>query len=190
MKSAACVIASALTVSVLALTACNKSPEVDLHNATGNQVVQAVKESGMTSSDAMIRPGLWQSKVTLHEVNIPGMPPEMRGRMKAMMAERQQKSNTHCITAEQVKKPKEDFFGGEDKSCHYAQFTMGGGKIDIQMVCNEEGMTRTMNMKGTYTPTSYSMDMASQGTGAGQESMSMKMHVDSQRVGECSAKDE
>ena len=175
-------------VSVLALAACNKSPEVDLHNATGNQVVAAVKESGMMSSDSMIEPGLWQSKVTLHEVNIPGMPAEMATRMKAMMAERQEKASSHCITAADVKKPKEDFFGGQDKSCHYAQFTMGGGRIDIQMVCNREGMTQTMNMKGTYTPTTYSMDMASEGTGAGQN-MSMKMHVDSQRVGECSAKD-
>jgi hypothetical protein len=109
--------------------------------------------------------------------------------MKAMMAERQEKANSHCITAEQVKKPKEDFFGGQDKSCHYAQFTMGGSKIDIQMVCSREGSTQTMNMKGTYTPTTYSMDMASQGSASGQGAMSMKMHVDSRRIGECSAKD-
>ena len=184
MKTAYCAIAS-----VAALTGCNKSPEVDLHNATGNQVVQAVKESGMMSSDSMIEPGLWQSKVTLHEVNIPGMPPEMASRMKAMMAERQEKSNSHCLTAADVKKPKEDFFGGQDKSCHYAQFTMGGGKIDIQMVCKREGMTQTMNMKGAYTPTTYSMDMVSQGSGGEQGNMTMKMHVDSQRIGECSAKE-
>jgi hypothetical protein len=66
---------------------------------------------------------------------------------------------------------------------------MGGGKIDIQMVCSREGQTQTMNMKGTYTPTTYSMDMASQGSAGGQGTMSMKMHVDSQRIGECSAKD-
>jgi hypothetical protein len=184
LKAAYCVLASVVT-----LAACNKSPEVDLHNAAGNEVVQAVKQSGMMTSDSMIEPGLWQSKVTLHEVNIPGMTPEMASRMKTMMAERQQKSSSHCITAEQVKKPKADFFGGQDKSCHYAQFTMAGGKIDIAMVCNREGMTQTMNMKGTYTPTTYSMDMASEGTGGPQGNMSMKMHVDSQRIGECSAKD-
>ena len=62
------------------------------------------------------------------------------------------------------KKPKEDFFGA-DKSCKYAYFTMGGGKIDIQMVCSEEGTTQTTNMSGSYTPTSYSMDMSSSGSG-------------------------
>jgi hypothetical protein len=57
------------------------------------------------------------------------------------------------------------------------------------MVCKQEGMTQTTNMTGTYTPTSYSMDMASSGTAGEQSGMSMKMHVDSKRVGECSAKD-
>ena len=185
MKTAYCAIAS-----VAALAACNKSPDVDLHNATGNQVVQAVKQSGMTTSDRMIEPGLWRSKVTVQEMNIPGMPPEMAGRMKAMMAERQQRTSSHCVTPEDVKKPKEDFFGGEDKSCHYAHFAMGSGKMDIQMVCNEEGTTRTTAMTGTYTPTSYSMDVSSQGTGGEHGGMSMKMHVDSQRVGACSAKDD
>ena len=54
MKTAYCAIAS-----VAALAACNKSPDVDLHNATDKQVVQAVKQSGMTTSDRMIEPDLW-----------------------------------------------------------------------------------------------------------------------------------
>lgn len=185
MKSAVCAIASILT-----LAACNKGPEVNLRNATGNQVVRAVKQSGVMASDTMIEPGLWQSKVTVQEMNIPGVPPEMAGRMKAMMAERQQRTSSHCVTREEVKKPKEDFFGGEDKSCHYAHFAMGSGKMDIQMVCKEEETTRTTVMSGTYTPTSYSMDVSSQGTGGERGGMSMKMHVDSQRVGACSAKDD
>ncbi|HEX8937955.1 MAG TPA: DUF3617 domain-containing protein [Sphingomicrobium sp.] len=185
MKSAVCMIAS-----VLALAACNKGPEVDLHNATGNQVVQAVKQSGIMTSDTTIEPGLWQSKVTVQEMNIPGMPPEMAGRLRAMMAERQQRTSGHCVTPEEVKKPKEDFFGGEDKSCHYARFAMGSGKIDIEMTCREEETTRTTAMSGTYTPTSYSMDVSSQGTGGERGGMSMKMHVDSRRVGACSATDD
>ena len=63
---------------------------------------------------------------------------------------------------------------------------MGGGKIDIQMICSEEGATQTTNMTGTYTPTRYSVNMSSIGSGGEQTVlMSMKMHVDSERVGEC-----
>ena len=68
---------------------------------------------------------------------------------------------------------------------------MGGGKIDIQMVCSQEGSTQTTNMTGSYTPTSYAMDMSSSGSGGGEvKGMSMKMHVDSQRVGECTGKED
>jgi hypothetical protein len=177
-----------VAASVLLLGACDKSPKVDLKNASGNQVAAAVKQSGMMSGETMIEPGLWESKVTVAEMNIPGMPPEMADKMKASMAEHQREASRHCVTEAEVRKPKEDFFGA-DKSCRYEHFTMGGGKIDIAMVCKGEGATRTTNMHGTYTPTTYSMDMSSTGSGGEGQDMSMKMHVDSKRVGECSAKE-
>ena len=181
MKYRICVIASILTLS-----ACNNSPKVDLKNATGNQVAQAVKQSGVMTSETMIDPGEWTSKVTIKEMSIPGMPAEFAGKMKAMMAEHQQQTSKHCLTKADVNKPKEGFFAGEDKSCHYAHFTMGGGKMDIQMVCKQEGATQTTDMAGSYTPTSYSMDMSSTASGGERQGMVMKMHVDAQRVGECS----
>jgi hypothetical protein len=106
--------------------------------------------------------------------------------MKQSVAENQQQTAKRCLTAADVKKPKEDFFAG-GKSCRYDHFTMGAGKIDIQMVCKEEASTQTTNMKGSYTPTSYSMDMSSNGSGGESgQGMSMKMHVDANRVGDCS----
>lgn len=183
MKYSVCVIAS-----VLCLGACNKGPTVELKNASGKQVAQAVKRSGMMTSDSMIEPGLWQSKTDIEEMNMPGMPPQFAARMKQSMAESRNQTSSHCVTADEVKKPKEDFFGA-DKTCKYQHFTMGGGKIDAQMVCSEEGSTQTTNLSGTYTPTSYSMDVSSSGTGGAREGMSMKMHVDSRRVGECTGKE-
>ena len=47
-----------------------------------------------------------------------------------------------------------------------------------------------MNCHGKYTPTTYSMDMSMTGTGGDQNGMSMKMHVDAQRVGQCTGKDD
>jgi uncharacterized protein DUF3617 len=180
MKYAVCVIAS-----VFVLSACNKSPQVDLHNASVNEVAQAVRQSGM-SNGSLVEPGLWQSNVTIREINIPGIPAQFADRMKQTMAENRQQVSRHCLTPGQATKPKEDFFGAEDKSCHYAQFTMGSGKIDIQMVCSEQGSTQTTAMNGTYTPTSYSVDMSTSAKGGERSGMSMKMHVDSHRIGECS----
>jgi hypothetical protein len=185
MKIAVCVVASALC-----LVGCNKGPSVNLKNASGNQVAQAVKRSGMMSSDAMIEPGEWESKVTVQEMNIPGMPPQYAAKMKQMMASNEQRTSKHCVTKDDVKKPKEDFFGA-DKSCHYEHFTMGGGRIDVQMACKEEGSTQTTKLAGSYTPTTYALDMSSVGIGGGmQNGMTMKMHVEAQRVGECTTKDD
>lgn len=175
-------------VSVLALAACNKGPSVELHNATGNQAAEAVKQSGVMTSDSMVEPGLWESRVTVLDMNIPGMPAQYAEKMKQEMAEHRNSSSRHCIKPEDVKKPKEDFFGA-DKSCRYDHFTMGGGKIDIAMVCKQENMTQTTNMAGSYTPTAYSLDMNSSGSGP-QRGMTMKMHVDAHRVGECTGKDD
>jgi Protein of unknown function (DUF3617) len=183
MKYQVCVIAS-----VLCLAACNKGPEVDVKNASGNEVAQAVRQSGVMSSDTMIDPGLWESKVTIQEMNIPGMDPKFAAKMKESIESHQPEASRSCLTKEDVNKPKEDFFGGGDKSCRYKRFAMGGGKMDIQMVCSREGSTQTSNMTGTYTPTSYAMDMATGGSGGTQGAMVMKMHIDGKRVGECTAK--
>lgn len=177
-------------LAVLSLAACNKGPQVNLKNATAGEVTQAVKQSGVMSGGQMVEPGLWESKVTVNEMNIPGMPAQYAAKMKQSMAEHQQQTSKRCLTAADVRKPKEDFFAGEDKSCKYQHFTMGDGKIDIQMVCSEEGSSQTTNMSGSYTPTSYSMDMSSNASGGEQKGMTMKMHVDSRRVGECTGKDE
>jgi len=174
--------------SVLALCACSKGPEVDLHNADTNQVSNAVAQSGVMTSDSMVEPGLWQSKVTVLDMNIPGMPAQFATKMKQEMAEHRNESSKHCIKPEDVKKPKEGFFGA-DKSCRYDHFTMGGGKIDIAMVCKQENMSQAMTMAGSYTPTSYSIDMNSNGSGP-QQGMNMKMHVDAQRIGECTGKED
>ncbi len=184
MRNAVCVIAS-----VVCLSACNKGPTVELHNATTQQVAEAVTKGGVMNSDTMVQPGLWESKTIVQEMNMPGIPQQYLARMKQSMAEHRNQASRHCIKPEDVKKPKEDFFGA-DKSCKYDHFTMGGGKIDMAMVCHQEESTMNMNVKGTYTPTSYSIDSSMTGSGGAQNGMSMKMHVDAQRVGECTGKED
>jgi hypothetical protein len=179
-----------LLITCAALAAsCNKGPEVKLKNATANEVAQSVRQSGVMDSNAMVQPGLWQSNVTVQEMNIPGIPAEYADKMKQSMAQHQNDTSKHCIKPEDVKRPKEDFFGA-DKSCKYDHFTMGAGKIDVAMVCHREETTQDMKISGSYTPTSYSIDTAMTGTGGRENGMSMKMHVDAERIGECTGKDD
>lgn len=175
-----------IATGALALGACNKSPKVDAKNATPAEVAQQVRESGADQS--MVRPGLWESKVTVEKFEVPGMPPEMASRMKTMMAENQPHNFQTCLTAEDVKRPKEDFFAGKNNECRYDHFTMGGGKIDAAMHC---GKGQAMQMAGTYSPDSYQMQTSMTASGdKGDEpgGMRMQMRVEAHRVGECSAK--
>jgi outer membrane receptor for ferric coprogen and ferric-rhodotorulic acid len=118
------------------------------------------------------------------------MPPEMAQRMKTMMAENQEHGFQTCLTAEDVKRPKEDFFAGKGNECRYEHFTMGGGKIDAAMHCGSKpGGSQVMQMAGTYSPESYQMQtsMKMEGRETPQGAISMSMRVEAQRIGECKA---
>lgn len=180
-----------LFACALPLAACKKSPEVNEKNASVAEVAQAVRESG--GNDAFVRPGKWQSKVTIEEFEVPGMPREMAQRMKQTMAQYQERSFETCLTKDEAQRPKEDFFTGKGgDNCRYDHFKMGSGKIDAMMRCggDSDGGKQVMQMAGNYSPNAYDMKMSmkqegGEGTAAG---MTMTMKIDAKRIGECDAK--
>ena len=176
-----------LAASGLMLAACDNKPEVDLTNATPAQVAEAMKKSGATR--IMVRPGKWTSTVAVLEMNSPGMPPEMQSEMKVKLG--QPRTVEACLTADQVDNP-ERMLGNVPASCKYDRYTMGGGKMNGTMRCEHEGMVQEMTVAGTYSEDAYSLTIDNKttvprGPVAGQPvgSMSMKMKVDSRRLGEC-----
>ena len=173
-----------IPVAAAALGACNKEPKVDAKDATPEEVAAKVKEAGM--DQIAIRPGLWQSKVTINKVEVPGAPPEMAAAMQGKTSE----DRPYCLTPEEAKKPTENFFAGNQKECRYEHFNMGGGKIDAAMRCTREQLTQRVSFNGTYGPEAYKMAMDTRVEGGSSEmaGMSMRMQVESKRVGECSAK--
>lgn len=172
-----------------ALASCDKGPEINLKNATGNQIVSAVSQPQFSSSASFIEPGEWQSRVKIEQMDFPGMRPEVEARMKqALMTDKDDPTN-HCVTAAEVNKPKADFFAAE-KSCTYDHFVMGGGQIDIAMTCHREDGTQTRTVAGTYTPTTYSVDIESRSTSGRRAGAVIKVHADAQRVGECTGKND
>ena len=175
------------TACALALAACNQGPAVHEENASVAEVQQEVAKA--TGGDSFVRPGLWESKVTIEEMSMPGMPAEMAAKMPSF--EGRIETGQSCLTPEEAKRPKEDFFAGDHKNCRYDHFTMAGGKIDAAMKCTVEQATQTMTMKGAYTADTYNMQMSmkaegGQGYDAG---MTMRMRVDAKRVGECTGKE-
>jgi len=186
---------AAIVMAMAALGACNREPQVDAKNASVAEVAEKVRKSG--AGESFVRAGLWESKVTIEQLDVPGMPPEIAGRMKEMMAQNQPKAFKNCLTPEDVKKPDEDFFAGQNKGCRYDRFTMGNGKIDAVMRCGGEQATQVMQMAGTYSPDAYHMQMSNKVEAAAkgadgamaQGAMAMRVRVDARRLGECTGKE-
>jgi len=184
MKHAIVLIACAL--SPFALTACSNEPAVDARNASTEEVADKVAAAG--GSDRFVRPGKWQSRVQIEQFELPGAPAGVSNAMRGMM-ERSAVSES-CLTPEEAKRPKEDFFAGKDKDCRYDRFNMAGGKIDAVMQCTSDGKTHNMTMQGTYNPDAYQMRMTMKADGgaAAEGGLNMTMRVDAKRVGECDGK--
>jgi len=180
MKTILCVIACALP-----LAACNKGPEINEKNASVAEVAQKVREAAGTQS--MIDPGRWETKVNLLDVDIPGMPPQMATQMKQTMSKMQEHNFASCLTEEDVRRPKEDFFAGNSKDCRYDHFTMSGGKIDAALRCEgkREGGAMTMTINGSYSRDSYEATMAMDVADGREGGMKMRSHSESHRVGQC-----
>lgn len=170
-----------------ALAACGSEAEVDVRNASVGEVAKEVADASREGG-TMIRPGKWQSAMRIESIEAPGMPDSARSAMRGM-SDRNQVYES-CLTPEQAKRPKEDFFAGRDNSCRYDHFTMGGGRIDARMRCSQGGTSQVMELDGEYSPTAYSMRMTTS-TEGGQgpaANVRMRMRVDAKRIGECDGK--
>jgi hypothetical protein len=179
-----------LIACVLPLAACNKQPEVHAKNASVAEVESKMRDAREAGS--FIRPGKWQTKTTVEEISVPGMPAEFADQMKKTMAMHQEQTFETCLTEADVKRPGEDFFTGKNNECRYDHFTMAGGKIDAELRCGgDKGGQQVMTMAGTYSPDAYQMQMSmkSDGGEGPQAGMSMSMRANAKRVGACTGKE-
>ena len=171
--------------SAFCLSACGSGDTVEMENASVGDVA---KEMSTKNSDtSFVNPGQWQQDTTLLAMDIPGIPAQYADQVKKQVGTTQ--TNQACLTPEQAKHPKEDFFTGADKNCRYEHFKWGDGKIDMKLLCKHPNASQTMEMAGTYEPDSYQLTMSVASTGSSpMENVNMKMRVDAKRIGECSAK--
>jgi hypothetical protein len=175
----------AIVLPLIALAACNSEPEIEMENASVADVAREMRKEGTAT---FINPGKWEQKATLLEIDAPGMPPEAREMMQKAMNQAQ--VHEMCLTPEQAKNPREEFFTGADKNCRYDHFNWGNGKIDLKLNCKHPQATQTMAMVGSYSPNNYTMTMTATNVGGGPAGeMTMKMKVDARRLGACDGKE-
>lgn len=171
-----------LALPLVLVAACGSEPSVDMENVTAGEVAEEMRRQG-GEEEAFVNPGKWRQTVTLLKIDAPGMPPEAKQMMQKAMD--QAKVNNVCLTKEQARSPREDFFAGADQNCRYEHFKWGDGKIDLKLNCKHSNAIQTMTMTGTYEPDSYTMTMDMANQGGGDSVMTMTMKVDAERVGPC-----
>ena len=170
-----------LLLPILLVAACDRGG-VEMENASVNEVTETMRKQ--RGADKFIDPGQWEQSVTLVSIDAPGMPEEMRTAMKKAMSQVQ--VHNVCLTPEEAKSPREDFFTGKDQNCRYDHFKWGEGKIDLKLQCEHPNAKQMMELAGTYEPRRYSMTMTATNEGQSpQEQMVMKMKVDAKHVGPC-----
>ena len=166
------------------LAACNKGPEINLKNASANEVAESVREAG--ASGTFVDPGRWHTEVTLLDIDVPGMPPQMKQQMKQSMARMQEHGFDTCISEADAKKPKENFFAGKNNQCTYDHFTMSGGRVDAAMHCaGRSSENMAMTITGTYSRDAYEATMTINASGPDGRGMTAKSHSVAHRVGQC-----
>ena len=174
-----------LLACTAALAACNKGPDINVKNASVGEVAQKVREAAADQS--FVEPGKWHTEVTMLDIDVPGLPPKMAQQMKQTMGKMQEHGFDSCLSEADVKRPREDFFAGDRNNCRYDHFTMSGGKIDAALSCpgrGSEGMA--MAITGSYSRDSYEATMAMDVSGGPRgQSMKMRSHSESHRVGAC-----
>lgn len=146
----------------------------------------SVKEAAKAAQAEMPRPqpGLYKTTIVMTDLQIPGMPPEMKGRGAGMT-----RTMEDCLTQEEVDKGYEALVKqGQDGECSYEKFDVAGGKLDAVMVCQSQGRSARMTMTGTTTATSADLDatMAMKFDGAGEGTMTFT--TKHERIGDCPAK--
>lgn len=172
-------------IAVLALGGCNKAAEP---GSAGASDPAANAKAAAAAGAVHFQPGLYQSKVEIKQIDMPGMPPAVLAAMKSRMFE---KPLSYCLTPEDAAKGAEAMKQRMSKGqCQFDRFSAEGGTIDSSMTCQLNGQ-RTMHAvaHGTFTDTgsvtSSTMDMAMGGAGNGAGKMHIEQVTTTTRTGDC-----
>ena len=136
------------------------------------------------------RPGLYRTTSKVVDFQVPGMAPAQAEKMKAMFSATG-KGREFCLTREEADKGWEEATKKlAEGNCRYDRFEAAGGRLDAKLVCETgQGMTSTMEMKGTMTSESSQMamtiDQSAPGLPGGSGNIRMVAEVSSERVGDC-----
>jgi len=171
--------------AALALAGCGGGEGGDANEAAGNAGGNAGAgagggEAGSGGGSASLQPGQWEITTNVTSMNVPGMPAGMAPPMPPPTTVRA------CLTAAQAAQPGAGFLSGsgEAQGCTYESNSIGGGRIQAVVQCNQAGTTMRSTMSGQFTATSYEVNQQVETSAQGQN-MQIESRTTGRRVGDC-----
>lgn len=139
-------------------------------------------------ADGELTPGNWKSTMAMTTFDIPGAPPEVAARAKAMLGQSQ--TTEACMDAAQAKLGVREMSSAmQQGDCTMEDFQQAGGTMSGTMVCKGTtgfGAPR-MAMTGTYAPDKVTMVLSGEVSDdklpGGKANIAMT--ITSDRTGEC-----
>lgn len=173
-----------LTVLTAGLAACSDNPGDKARDIAATDAMSEAEVKAEVDK-VQLKPGQWEGRFTVQDIDMPDAPEAAKDEMKSMMS---QTSLRYCVTPEEAANPSGGMFAGqEDKNCTYAGFEAKGGTVKGQVSCKAEGGTMNAVMTGRYAPESYAIGMEMKMAG-GPHAMAMTARSEGKWVGpECSA---
>lgn len=174
------IAAHILGAGAMLLAGCSGGGEAD-----GNGAI-SVKDAAEKAKAEMVRPepGLYKTTVTMTDIDIPGLPPEMAGHGAGMVT-----TTENCLTATDVDKGFEALVKqGQDGACTYESFKLAGGKVDAVLVCKAQGRDTRTALSGTTTKTGADLTATTAMDFEGVGKATLNFTTKHERVGECPAK--
>lgn len=168
-------------IAALSVTACNKGgTSSDTAAGNGGSIPE---RAAAALSSVHLQPGLYQAKIDIKALDMPGMPEAVAAGVKGSMAN---KPMTYCLSAEDAAKGAEAMKEHMAKGkCQFNRFDVAGGTIDTAMSCQMGNGTLTATGHGTYTDTGTVVASTSDMTMAGGRKMHIEEVVTTTRVGDC-----
>jgi tape measure domain-containing protein len=143
--------------------------------------------SACGKADGELTQGNWKNTMTMSKFDIPGAPPAVAERAKAMLGQAQ--TTETCMSAAQAKAGVRDFSSAlQQGECKMEDFTQGSGKMSGKLVCTNSAMGMTaMTMNGSYTPEKVAMTLAGELNDSKLPGgkANIEMSITSERAGDC-----
>jgi len=173
-------------IAAILLAACGGNDA----DADGDGALTGEEVAAAAGDMVQPRPGQYRTTLELLEFEAPGVPDSAKEQMENAFASGLAEGNTFCMTEEDAAKngPRQMVENLAESDCEMKTFEVSGNSVVAEMQCGgTQGASNTVKMEGEMTAESSTMTMDMSQAMAGMGAMNMKMRVNSQRIGDCSA---